>query len=285
MKASFFFVRRFNPLLIFFFLCFLPFILRKTLLSTSKKNFVVVGTEFSAKTPIYVCNTPLSSLKSQDRQDQIIFSTFFNRICGGTFIEMGAADGIQNSNTYAFEMDLKWKGLLIDASPKAYKKLVKRTERKRSIMINGAVGDQSGTVTYIDLEGYSEQISCIKEFASDEHIERIDREMKLHPENKRDDIEIPIKSLSDWLKDFNLYHVNFFSLDVEGAELQVLKGIDYDIVLFDVILVEISENKETKQKIIDLLGSKGYMLYRETYLDGFFCRRSICPLSNGTQVP
>ena len=37
---------------------------------------------------------------------------------------------------------------------------------------------------------------------------------------------IPVKSI---LKAINLTHINFFSLDVEGAELDILKSIPFNV--------------------------------------------------------
>jgi hypothetical protein len=38
--------------------------------------------------------------------------------CRGVFVEFGARDGIQDSNTLVFERSLKWKGLLFEMNPK-----------------------------------------------------------------------------------------------------------------------------------------------------------------------
>ena len=51
--------------------------------------------------------------KSQIRQDEYISKFIFNEKKDGFFIELGAVDGITNSNTYYFEKELGWKGLFL----------------------------------------------------------------------------------------------------------------------------------------------------------------------------
>ena len=46
---------------------------------------------------------------------------------------------------------------------------------------------------------------------------------------------IPVKSI---LKASNLTHINFFSLDVEGAELDILKSIPFNVVTIDFFMIE-----------------------------------------------
>jgi len=135
---------------------------------------------------------------------------FGNKPCGGTFIEMGAVDGIFLSNTYSLEVDLDWSGLLIEASPKEFAKLNARIDRNNSIKINGVVGDFETPVTWIDIEGYSQALSCIKELSSPEHLIRIERELKQFPNQIRSDITVSMKPLKSWLYEYNIKHVNFF---------------------------------------------------------------------------
>ena len=49
--------------------------------------------------------------------------------CGhGTFVEFGARNGVEHSNTLYFERALGWRGILIEADPTQYRNL----ERPRS---------------------------------------------------------------------------------------------------------------------------------------------------------
>ena len=57
-------------------------------------------------------------------------------------------------------------------------------------------------------------------------------------------------------------HINYFSLDVEGAEVSVLESIDFTVIKFDIISVEIEKAfrpADHEQKVTELLLSHGYL--------------------------
>jgi FkbM family methyltransferase len=220
------------------------------------------------------CDRNLTQSKSQDGQDSVIYHTFFKHSCNGVFLEVGAADGISNSNTYAFENDLGWRGLLIEASVSAFEKLSKRTDRANSAKIHGAIGPKEGNATFIDIKGPQSQLSCIKEFASSEHLDRIDREMNATGGGEIKETLIHVKPLSAWLSMNGIFHINFFSLDVEGAELSVLKTVDFARFVFDVITVETNGNEE---ELVSFLTNEGFQLHTKTELDLIFCSKRVCP--------
>ena len=155
-----------------------------------------------------------------------------------------------------FEKDLDWSGMLIEANPVEGKKLLENTERPKSIKINAVIGDREDTVTYIHLSGALELISAIKEFSSQEHLQRIESELKAHPDVIRKDIPVKLTKLSTLFEKHRIGHVNMFSLDVEGAELSVLKSIDWDKVVIDVLCIEIG-NAQQREQINAYLGERG----------------------------
>ncbi len=61
--------------------------------------------------------------RSQHAEDIYAYEHFFYGRGGGTFLEMGALNGLQWSNTVALERMLGWRGVLIEASPSSYKQL------------------------------------------------------------------------------------------------------------------------------------------------------------------
>ena len=70
---------------------------------------------------------------------------------------------------------------------------------------------------------------------------------------------IPLHTL---LKTAKTKHVNLFVLDVEGAELTVLKTINWEEVMFDVLCVELEDSSRYKgytEIVREYLVSKGYI--------------------------
>ena len=62
-------------------------------------------------------------LQSQSEEDEYLLD-WFNGLCGGSYIEMGALDGKQYSNSYVFNKAFRWKGVLIEANPKSFASLL-----------------------------------------------------------------------------------------------------------------------------------------------------------------
>jgi hypothetical protein len=68
--------------------------------------------------------------------------------------------------------------------------------------------------------------------------------------------KVLIRSLQSILDEVEIKHVNFFSLDTEGYELTILKGIDFSRTIFDYLLVEIY--KDQYNEIVAFLSERGY---------------------------
>lgn len=174
----------------------------------------------------------------------------------GTFIEVGACDGVKQSNTKRLEEYHGWTGVLIEPSEVVFKQL--QANRPNSHCFNCALGSfqEDGTEVWGDFDG--SLMSSIDGW-------RIGR-----PADKR----IMMRSLQSILDEVHVSHINFFSLDTEGYETNVLKGIDFDRTTFDYILVEIYHAEF--DEIVNFLSDKGYEL------KGNFSMLELTPLWDGT---
>lgn len=70
----------------------------------------------------------------------------------GFYIECGANDGVNKSNTWFFEKKLNWKGLLIEPNPKVFVELKKNRSNKNffSNSLIGSFKDESSIVKMLD---------------------------------------------------------------------------------------------------------------------------------------
>ncbi|XP_043525151.1 protein Star-like [Frieseomelitta varia] len=62
----------------------------------------------------------------------------------------------------------------------------------------------------------------------------------------------------DFMAALNVTTVNYFSLDIEGYELEVLKTIPFDMINIETISVEFSHIKDGEMALINFMRSKGY---------------------------
>jgi hypothetical protein len=87
----------------------------------------------------------ISLCHAQAKQDQYMYNNFFSHLGReGIFVEFGARDGIDHSNSYFFEHALNWRGMMVEASDKDFAKLV--MNRPNTLIAKGAVCPKKGTV-------------------------------------------------------------------------------------------------------------------------------------------
>ena len=63
------------------------------------------------------------------------------------------------------------------------------------------------------------------------------------------------------LGDLDAYHINFFVLDVEGAEMSVLTSLDWARFSFDVLAIESQYSSEDNDAIQRFLSDRGYDIW------------------------
>ena len=87
-------------------------------------------------------------------------------------------------------------------------------------------------------------------------------------------ILVETKKLSTICMENNIEKVNYLSIDVEGAEFEVIKSIDFDKVFIDVIEFENNYNDSNTHQIVEYLANKGYMIIPHQTLDIFMIHRN-----------
>ena len=104
-----------------------------------------------------------------------------------------------------------------------------------------------------------------------EHSKRINYESGT---NKMKILYVPCFSLNKILTTINdVSKMDYFSLDVEGGEYDVLKSIDYKKTIIDSLSIEYNSFSEAKQKIVLLLEKNNFELIKTDKTDIYFKRR------------
>lgn len=186
---------------------------------------------------------------------------------GGYFIECGANDGFRQSNTYYLERFLSWTGLLIEPVPELYERC--RTLRRNATCVQAALIGPEYSGNKIEIT-YAGLMSVVGGAFSDQRRarEHVDEGLRIQGISSYR-VAVPAFTLSGLLdKQAISREIDFFSLDVEGFELEVLKGLDLARHAPRLILVEARD----PQSIATLLATRYEMVEQLTHHDYLFAR-------------
>jgi len=205
---------------------------------------------------------------SQDNQDMYLEKTIFKGYKNGFFVDVGAHDGVSINNTLHFEKYNNWKGINVEPIKKVYDKLV--NNRPNSINLNLAVCNNDGETEFVCNTGYTEMISGIKDNFDSRHWQRLQNENKIMG-STTEIIKVNTKKLETICDEYNISHINYLSIDVEGAEFEVIKSINFDKVFIDVIGFE-NNYDDNSIPIIKYLEDKNFVMIHKS-LDIFMIHR------------
>lgn len=190
---------------------------------------------------------------------------FYNSKENGFFIEAGASDGIELSNTYLLETKYKWKGICFEPIPKRFEKLI--INRPMSICFHEALYNQSGLTVTFDIANTFDLLSGITTY--------IDT-YKSDVDSNKTTIQVQTISLLDALEKANApSFIEYMSLDTEGTELEILKNFNFDKYTFGLIDIEHNYVEPRRTDIKNLLLSKGYIYMGENKWDDMYKHNSV----------
>lgn len=190
---------------------------------------------------------------------------FYNNKREGFFIEIGAYDGIQLSNTYLLEKEYNWKGICAEPIPNVFDLLC--NNRINSLCCNKAVYNESNKGLNFDIAHNCELLSGISH--------NIDF-LKSEVDNNKTTIQVTTISFHDLLEKYQApCFIEYLSLDTEGSELEILKSVDFQKYTFGLIDVEHNFVQPRRSQIRDLLTSNGYDFIRENQWDDCYKHRSV----------
>lgn len=204
---------------------------------------------------------------SQYGQDKYIYENFFNGKKDGFFVEIGASDPVDKSNSLFFE-ELGWRGILIEPNKEDYNKAVSIRE---SFVENIALYDRAGKHKFVSLKGYTKMLSGLLKEQHPLHLQRIYQEI-LYYGGSMEVIELETKTFNDVLSKYNVTDIDYVSIDTEGSELAILNGIDFDKYKIKVFSVE---NNYEEDKVRKFLEEKGYRFIKRIEIDDIFVNDNI----------
>jgi len=196
---------------------------------------------------------------SQLNQDRDVLEFYKNKK-NGFFIEIGASDGIQLSNTFLLEKKYNWKGICVEPIPNKYALLCKN--RKNSCCCDNAVYNESGLELQFDIANKFDLLSGISS--------HIDCHNNIVNKNKKQ-ITVKTITMNDLLEKYNApSFIEYLSLDTEGSEYEILKSIDFNKYKFGLIHVEHNYIEPRRTQMKELLLNNGYVFIKENKWDDYY---------------
>ena len=205
--------------------------------------------------------------KSQLRQDLFVLSELGFKE-NGFFIEFGATNGVDLSNTHILETKFKWNGILAEPAKIWHGALV----QNRTVAIEkDCVWRETGeTLLFneVNNEKYNGELSTIDSFSN----------VDVHAKSRKsasNKYEVKTISLKDMLKKHNApQKIDYLSIDTEGSEFEILNSFNFDE--YDIKVITCEHNfTPMREKIYHLLSKNGYeRKYTEfSMFDDWYVRR------------
>ena len=168
----------------------------------------------------------LPSSKSQLRQDLFVLSEL-NFKFGGYFVEFGATNGKDLSNTYLLEKEFLWTGILAEPA-KIWHREIKKN-RSANINFNCVYSKSNIQISFVETK--ISELSTIAKFSETDF-------NMLHRKNGKI-YNVKSISLEDLLKKYNApINIDYLSIDTEGSEYEILKNFDFQKYRFNIITCE-----------------------------------------------
>lgn len=176
----------------------------------------------------------------------------------GFFVELGANDGITQSNTKMLELFYGWRGILVEPEPNNFEKLLRNRSKKNYFYDVAAVSFDYLKPT-MDLKFSNLMTTPLAGHSTlknrEAHAE--DGKRFLGPNESTYIFTANVKTLNAiFVESAAPKRMDLLSLDVEGGEFEVLKGINHGEYQFDWLLIESQQLGE----LLTYLEPLGYFL-------------------------
>jgi FkbM family methyltransferase len=168
---------------------------------------------------------------------------------GGVFVEAGANDGFEQSNTYRLERMRGWTGVLIEGIPELAAAC--RRRRPRSAVFNCALVPPELHGSEVTMH-YAHLLSIVEGARGEGDAEHVGLGERLHAV-RRYEVKVQGRTLSSVLDEAGVHEIDLLSLDLEGYELPALRGLDLSRHAPRHLLVEALEGADAAAALDDYL--------------------------------
>ena len=222
-----------------------------------------------------------------------VIEHFFWGKAGGISVELGALDGSWRTKSQTEELEkFGWKRILIDGNPAYRQTMPKYSPNAFCVLAAICADDGSNRVVHFQPREYT---GGILEFMGKDFLKDYHKEI-YEASNPRGDVSsidwssssiqklgiLPIDCvpLHVIFRRAHVQHINFFILDVEGGEFEVLQSISWSHTSFDVLCIETEKANRPEgleAKISTFLRDKGYLVYGHIGRNSWYVRSDFVP--------
>lgn len=180
-----------------------------------------------------------------------------------SYLDIGAHHPQYLSNTYLFYANGD-RGVCVEPDPVLFQEFV--VQRPDDVNLNCGVGAESGSAEF-----YVMSTSTLNTFSKEE----AQRYQSYGTYQIVKTLKMELRTINDILENFFSSCPHFVSLDVEGLDYLILNSMNFEKFRPQVFCLEtlsFTEDKTERKltEIIDLMHSKGYMTYADTYINTIF---------------
>ena len=165
----------------------------------------------------------------------------------GYFVEFGATNGLELSNTHLLEKEFGWTGILAEPAVVWHKEL---HENRTCHIETQCVWSKSGDI----LTFHESDVAVLSTVNNLISTEDANKELRLPGR----EYAVTTISLHDLLKKYSSpKKIDYLSIDTEGSEYEILSNFDFDA--YDIRVITCEHNfMPDREKIFNLLTTKGF---------------------------
>jgi len=190
---------------------------------------------------------------SEIGQDKWVMGRMFPGVANGFFLDVGSGHGTIGSNSKALE-ELGWTGICVDPFPSH---MEGRTCRMERVVVSSVAGQTVKFHTHSGLGGIADSLGKWKAEAE-----------------KSPAVELTTTTLGQVLDGAGApSFIHFLSIDIEGAELEALRGVPFDKYRFGAMAIEHNDEEPKRSDLLKFLGEKGYRRVHSYKQDDFYAPR------------
>lgn len=210
-------------------------------LAEAYHRFVGIGDYDARQTYALRYAAGLEQFQSLMGQDLWVLHSVFPDVADGFFVDLGSANGVAISNTWALERR-GWSGICIDPFP--------RNMKDRTCQVFAEAVDSEGGRTIL-FQNPGTEGGGLLDYAG----------WWVSDDDRRNTVEVTTTTLADILLRAGAPEfIHYMNVDIEGAEYEALRTFPFDVYKIGAITIEHNNLEDRRALIRDLLTHNGYRL-------------------------